>query len=92
MNWIVDVLSFGLVIGLLLLIFFFFVFVLGRFDVKEYVTGFGNPEWRRSHEPASKSAVVVSLLLKNGASCVGKTVMDEFSFGSVIYEFVCVSI
>ncbi|KAJ1402236.1 Tetratricopeptide-like helical domain superfamily [Sesbania bispinosa] len=51
------------------------------FDVKGYVTGFGNPEWKRTHEAAEKTAVVVTALLKNGATCVGKTVMDEFSFG-----------
>ncbi|KAI3755293.1 hypothetical protein L1987_55089 [Smallanthus sonchifolius] len=51
------------------------------FDVKEYVTGFGNPDWKRTHEEAGKTAVVVTALLKNGATCVGKTVMDELSFG-----------
>ncbi|KAI4296367.1 hypothetical protein L6164_036331 [Bauhinia variegata] len=51
------------------------------FDVKGYVTGFGNPDWKRTHEAAGKTAVVVTALLKNGATCVGKTVMDEFSFG-----------
>ncbi|XP_076959659.1 outer envelope protein 64, mitochondrial-like, partial [Bidens hawaiensis] len=52
-----------------------------RFDVKEYVTGFGNPDWKRTHEEAGKTAVVVTNLLKNGATCVGKTVIDELSFG-----------
>ncbi|XP_021294952.1 outer envelope protein 64, mitochondrial [Herrania umbratica] len=51
------------------------------FDVKGYVTGFGNPDWRRTHEPADKTAVVVTALLKNGAKCVGKTVMDELALG-----------
>ncbi|KAL8222689.1 hypothetical protein R6Q57_020088 [Mikania cordata] len=51
------------------------------FDVKEYVTGFGNPDWKRTHEEAGKTAVVVTTLLKNGATCVGKTVVDELSFG-----------
>ncbi|XWS68291.1 hypothetical protein CRYUN_Cryun04dG0078300 [Craigia yunnanensis] len=51
------------------------------FDVKGYVTGFGNPDWQRTHEPADKTAVVVTALLKNGAKCVGKTVMDELAFG-----------
>jgi Asp-tRNA(Asn)/Glu-tRNA(Gln) amidotransferase A subunit family amidase len=52
-----------------------------RFDVKGYVTGFGNPEWKKTHEEAEKTAIVVTALLFNGATCVGKTVMDEFSFG-----------
>ncbi|KAL9673817.1 hypothetical protein QQ045_030079 [Rhodiola kirilowii] len=51
------------------------------FDVKEYVTGFGNPDWKRTHEAAEKTAVAVTALLKNGATCVGKTVMDELAFG-----------
>ncbi|MED6185271.1 hypothetical protein PIB30_055448 [Stylosanthes scabra] len=51
------------------------------FDVKGYVTGFGNPDWKRTHQEAEKTAVVVTALLKNGAICVGKTVMDELSFG-----------
>ncbi|CAJ2678112.1 unnamed protein product [Trifolium pratense] len=51
------------------------------FDVKGYVTGFGNPEWKKTHKQAEKTALVVTALLFNGATCVGKTVMDEFSFG-----------
>ncbi|KAJ9552118.1 hypothetical protein OSB04_016163 [Centaurea solstitialis] len=51
------------------------------FDVKEYVSGFGSPDWKRTHEEAGKTAIVVTTLLKNGASCVGKTVMDELSMG-----------
>lgn len=45
------------------------------------MTGFGNPDWKKTHEAAGTTAVVVTNLLKNGATCVGKTVMDEFSFG-----------
>ncbi|OIT00608.1 PREDICTED: outer envelope protein 64, mitochondrial [Nicotiana attenuata] len=50
-------------------------------DVKESVTGFGSPEWKRTHEVATKTAMVVTALLKNGATCVGKTIMDEFGLG-----------
>ncbi|XP_076954213.1 outer envelope protein 64, mitochondrial-like [Bidens hawaiensis] len=28
------------------------------FDVKEYVTGFGNPDWKRTHEEAERTAVI----------------------------------
>ncbi|KAJ4716892.1 outer envelope protein 64, mitochondrial [Melia azedarach] len=51
------------------------------FDVKGYVTGFGSPEWKRTHLEAEETAVIVTLLLKNGATCIGKTIMDELSFG-----------
>ncbi|KAL9329166.1 hypothetical protein ACSQ67_004169 [Phaseolus vulgaris] len=51
------------------------------FDVKDYVTGFGNPTWKSTHKKAEKTALVVTALLKSGATCVGKTVVDEFSFG-----------
>lgn len=50
-------------------------------DIEDFVTGFGNPDWKRTHDPAEKTATAVSLLLKNGATCVGKTVMDELAFG-----------
>lgn len=55
--------------------------VVDIFDIKDYVTGFGNPDWGKTHDPAEKNAMVVTLLLKNGAKCVGKTVMDELGFG-----------
>lgn len=48
------------------------------------MTGFGNPHWKRTHSEAGKTAIVITALLSNGATCVGKTVMDEFSFGCVI--------
>ncbi|KAK2982325.1 hypothetical protein RJ640_009022 [Escallonia rubra] len=51
------------------------------FDINDYVTGFGNPDWKETHEIAGKTALVVTSLLKNGATCVGKTVMDELGFG-----------
>ncbi|CAI9104037.1 OLC1v1002645C3 [Oldenlandia corymbosa var. corymbosa] len=50
-------------------------------DVKGFVTGFGSVDWKKTHEVAGKTAVVVTTLLKNGATCVGKTIMDEFGFG-----------
>ncbi|XP_073121155.1 outer envelope protein 64, mitochondrial [Henckelia pumila] len=50
-------------------------------DVKGYVTGYGCADWKRTHEEAVKTALVVTTLLKNGATCVGKTVMDELGLG-----------
>lgn len=54
---------------------------LRRIDVTGFVTGFGSVDWKKTHEAAGKTAVVVTNLLKNGATCVGKTIMDEFGFG-----------
>ncbi|CAG7882738.1 unnamed protein product [Brassica rapa] len=50
------------------------------FDVTGYVTGFGHPDWVRTHEPASSTCPVVSTLVEGGATCVGKTVVDELAF------------
>ncbi|MED6108739.1 hypothetical protein PIB30_026825 [Stylosanthes scabra] len=51
------------------------------FHVKGTVTGFGNPDWKKTHPEAEVTALVVTALLSNGATCLGKTLMDEFSFG-----------
>jgi hypothetical protein len=61
-----------------------------RFDVKGYVAGFGNPDWASTHEIATSTAPTVLALLNAGATCVGKTIMDEmayrFAFVSVILK------
>ncbi|GFY90598.1 amidase 1 [Actinidia rufa] len=51
-----------------------------RFDVDGYVTGFGNPDWARTHSAATSTAPAVLALLRGGATCVGKTVMDEMAY------------
>ncbi|XP_010549063.1 PREDICTED: outer envelope protein 64, chloroplastic [Tarenaya hassleriana] len=50
------------------------------FDIKGYVTGFGHPDWVRTHEAASSTSPVVSTLVEGGATCVGKTVVDELGY------------
>ncbi|KAM7481194.1 hypothetical protein LguiB_005777 [Lonicera macranthoides] len=50
------------------------------FDVDGYVTGFGNPDWARTHLAATSTAPSVLALLVEGATCVGKTVMDEMAY------------
>ncbi|KAL8533164.1 hypothetical protein ACS0TY_009423 [Phlomoides rotata] len=50
------------------------------FDVEGYVTGFGNPDWARTHSAATSTSPVVLSMLKAGATCVGKTVMDEMAY------------
>lgn len=51
------------------------------FDVAGYVTGAGNPDWRRLAEPAKHTAWAVATLLESGARLVGKTHTDEFTRG-----------
>ncbi|KAB1202221.1 Amidase 1 [Morella rubra] len=46
------------------------------FDVEGYVTGFGNPDWLRTHPAATSTAPAILAILRGGATCVGKTVMD----------------
>ncbi|KAK2972493.1 hypothetical protein RJ640_017665 [Escallonia rubra] len=50
------------------------------FDVNGYVTGFGNPDWARTHSAATLTAPAVLAVLRGGATCVGKTIMDEMAY------------
>ena len=50
------------------------------FDVAGFVTGAGNPDWLRTHEPATKTAPAVQAVVDAGATLVGKTHMDELAF------------
>ncbi|NIS33414.1 MAG: amidase, partial [Actinobacteria bacterium] len=43
-------------------------------------TGFGQPDWLRTHPPASQTAPVVQVLLDAGADMVGKTLTDELAY------------
>lgn len=51
-----------------------------RFDMDGHVTGFGNPEWLRTHPPANHTAPTVSTILRGGATCIGRTIMDEMAY------------
>lgn len=51
-----------------------------RFDIEGHVTGFGNPDWERTHAAASRTSPLISTLVEGGATCVGKTVIDELAF------------
>ncbi|KAL8153559.1 hypothetical protein V2J09_011319 [Rumex salicifolius] len=53
------------------------------FDVDGYVTGFGSPDWASTHEVASGTASAVLTLVEGGATCVGKTVVNEMAFSIV---------
>ncbi|KAK4486121.1 hypothetical protein RD792_008789 [Penstemon davidsonii] len=49
------------------------------FDIEGYVTGFGNPDWSRTHEPATRTCTAVAALVDGGATCIGKTVVDDMA-------------
>jgi amidase len=49
-------------------------------DTVGSVTGAGNPDWRRTHTPATANAPVVQHLLEAGATMVGRTITDELAF------------
>ena len=51
------------------------------FDVAGHVTGCGNPDWKRTHQPAGRHAWVVETLTAAGATMVGKTLTDELTRG-----------
>lgn len=51
------------------------------FDVAGYVTGGGNPDWRATQAPATRTAWAVQVLVDAGASMVGKTITDEITRG-----------
>jgi amidase len=50
-------------------------------DVAGHVTGCGNPDWLRTHEPAPATAPCIQRLLDAGATLVGKTVTEELATG-----------
>ncbi len=50
------------------------------FDVAGHRTGFGNPDWLRTHPLATATAPAVQLLLDAGADMTGKTLTDELTY------------
>ena len=50
------------------------------YDVAGQVTGCGNPDWARSHQPAVANAPSVQAWLDAGAELMGKTITDELAF------------
>ena len=51
------------------------------FDIKGEVTGFGNPDWARTHAAPTSHAWLVAALLDQGARLVAKTATVELAFG-----------
>jgi amidase len=50
------------------------------FDVAGAKTGFGNPDWLRTHEAATRTAPAAQYLLDAGAHLVGKTHTEEMAW------------
>jgi amidase len=50
------------------------------FHIKGARTGFGQPDWLRTHAPATETATAVKLVLAAGADMVAKTHCDELCY------------
>ena len=50
------------------------------YDVAGAKTGFGSPDWLRTHEPATRTAPAAQMLLDAGAHLVGKTHTEEMAW------------
>jgi amidase len=50
------------------------------YDIAGHKTGFGSPDWLRTHAPAVRTAPAVQALVNAGAVMVGKTHTDELTF------------
>lgn len=50
------------------------------FDVAGTSTGFGQPDWLRTHPPATATASTVQRLLDAGATLAGRTLSDELCY------------
>lgn len=50
------------------------------YDIAGHRTGFGSPDWLRTHPPAARTAPAVQQLLDAGAHMAGKTQTDELTF------------
>lgn len=51
------------------------------YDTAGDATGYGNPDWARTHPPAAADAAVVTALVEAGARLVGKTRTVELAYG-----------
>ncbi len=50
------------------------------FDIGGHVTGYGNPDWARTHPAATSTSPAVQTLLDAGANLLGKTHTDELAY------------
>ncbi|EJC6994770.1 glutamyl-tRNA amidotransferase, partial [Vibrio parahaemolyticus] len=54
--------------------------VKDNIDIAQYKTSYGSPSWQHKHKAAIYNALCVDQLLGAGATCLGKTVSDEFTY------------
>jgi amidase len=54
-----------------------------QFEVAGWVSSFGHPRWRETHEPATADSSMVSALRESGAHIVGLTKMDQLGYSLV---------
>ena len=54
--------------------------VKDNIDIGGYKTSFGSIPWRAAHKAAVYNALCVDQLLESGATCLGKTVADEYTY------------
>ena len=50
------------------------------FHIAGYRTGFGNPDWIRTHNEEIATATVIDTLLDAGADMLGRTLTDELAY------------
>ncbi|MGE5525590.1 MAG: amidase [Rhodospirillaceae bacterium] len=50
------------------------------YDIAGHKTGFGSPDWLRTHEPAARTAPIVQHLVDAGATMLGRTMTDELTY------------
>ncbi|KAJ6818093.1 outer envelope protein 64, chloroplastic [Iris pallida] len=60
--------------------------VSDMFDIEGHVTGLGDPDRARTAEPAAQTAAAVAALVEGGATCVGKTVVEDLASRSMSGE------
>lgn len=54
--------------------------VKDNIDIGGYKTSYGSKSWSAEHKAAVYNAVCIEQLLGAGATCVGKTIADEFTY------------
>ena len=54
--------------------------VKDNIDIAGHKTSYGSPSWKDKHEAPSYNALCIDQLLEAGATCLGKTVSDEFTY------------